>query len=337
MKKLFLSLIALVMATMSFAQSTLVATLTHGEEIKMFYGTYALRDAHNAAENGDIINLSTGAFQSVKITKALTIRGAGSKEVGSTPTQIIESPTPTYIINNFDIEIPNTVTDRLSFEGCEISGVIYVQGTLSNAYFLKNRIQNVSCYGKIVNGHFVNTKIFQINLSDNSTANFINCEVAGCNINANGTVATFMNCNITPPYSNYGIGADLLRNAQLINCILYNGDNYYSFKNLPSTSSAINCVAVGKGSDYVFDNLPARQNCRSASLDIFHEEKYWLDLTDEAKATYLGNDGTPVGMFGGMMPFDLTPTYPQITKMNVANKTTADGKLSVEIEVSATE
>ena len=48
-----------------------------------------------------------------------------------------------------------------------------------------------------------------------------------------------------------------------------------------------------------------------------------------------GIDGTPVGKFGGMIPYNMTPSYPQITKMNVAAKTTADGKLSVEIGVSA--
>ena len=59
------------------------------------------------------------------------------------------------------------------------------------------------------------------------------------------------------------------------------------------------------------------------------------DLTEEAKGKYLGTDGTPIGMYGGIMPFNMIPSYPRITKMNVANKTTADGKLSVEIEVSA--
>ena len=68
---------------------------------------------------------------------------------------------------------------------------------------------------------------------------------------------------------------------------------------------------------------------------IFTDSDYMKDLTDDAKATYLGSDGTPVGMYGGPLPFSLTPTYPQITKMNVASKTTADGKLSVDIEVSA--
>ena len=91
MKKLFLSLVALVMATMSYAQSTLVATLTHGDEIKMFYGAYALQQAHNAAANGDVINLSGGALQSVNIKKALTIRGAGCAEANSTPKSFRQS------------------------------------------------------------------------------------------------------------------------------------------------------------------------------------------------------------------------------------------------------
>ena len=40
MKKLFFTLVAAMMAaTATFAQSTLVATLTHGENVTMYYGT----------------------------------------------------------------------------------------------------------------------------------------------------------------------------------------------------------------------------------------------------------------------------------------------------------
>ena len=68
-----------------------------------------------------------------------------------------------------------------------------------------------------------------------------------------------------------------------------------------------------------------------------YSDNQTFELTDAAKAKYLGTDGTEVGMHGGVLPYDTTPSYPQITKMNVASKTTADGKLSVEIEVSAAE
>ena len=46
-----------------------------------------------------------------------------------------------------------------------------------------------------------------------------------------------------------------------------------------------------------------------------------------------GLDGTEVGIFGGFMPFDWRPSYSIIKRFNVANRTTADGKLSVDIEV----
>jgi hypothetical protein len=61
------------------------------------------------------------------------------------------------------------------------------------------------------------------------------------------------------------------------------------------------------------------------------------ELTDEAKTKYLGDDGKELGIYGGNLPFTPNPTNPKITKFNVASKSTADGKLSVDIEVKAAE
>lgn len=328
MKKLFVSLVALAMAAMSYAQSTLVATLTHGDNIKMFYGAYALQQAHAAAAHGDIINLSAGAFQAVKITKALTIRGAGA-----------DGESTTYIINGFEIEIPTATTRRLSFEGVRLSNTTTVKGTLTNATFLKTIIDYISIDSdsKMTNGSFVNCRVYNVKYHGNSTAQFVNCEVGHFyGISSATQGATFLNCNIRPYKNSSYAGWNLMCFAQFINCILFN-DECSNYSNLPSTSSAVNCVAVGPGNNFVFNDLAARQNCGAADFNIFQDGKGWCDLTDEAKAKYIGTDGTPVGMYGGMMPFGLIPTYPQITKMNVASKTSADGKLSVEIEVSATE
>lgn len=122
-----------------------------------------------------------------------------------------------------------------------------------------------------------------------------------------------------------------VQSCQFVNCIMYNVDMYSTF---PATSTAMNCVDVS-GYKNAFNNMSLKENCSYAGMDIFQESNVWKDLTDEAKAKYLGIDGTPVGKFGGMIPYNMTPSYPQITKMNVAAKTTADGKLSVEIGVSA--
>ena len=67
--------------------------------------------------------------------------------------------------------------------------------------------------------------------------------------------------------------------------------------------------------------------------DIIDGETF--ELTEEAKSKYLGDDGTQVGIYGGIYPYNPTTTAPQIKKFDVARKSTAEGKLQVDIEVSA--
>lgn len=74
---------------------------------------------------------------------------------------------------------------------------------------------------------------------------------------------------------------------------------------------------------------------KGTKLDGIDSENF--ELTDAAKKKFLGIDGTQVGIYGGSLPYDPTPTNPQITKCNVAGKSTADGKLSVDIEVKVAE
>lgn len=319
MKKFFVYLMAVVTMAVcpvsAFAQNTLVATLTHGDEIRMFYGTNALQQACSAATHGDVINLSGGNFQSTKITKAVAVRGTG-----------IHDANPTYIVNDFDVEIPANVTEKLSFEGCRITNTMTIKGTLSNAYFLKNSLAGVSVFssnGKMDNGMFVNCDVYGMSLYGQSTAQIINSYVE--HFSNSGKLASFVNCVI-----NTNGYAHLYKCCQFVNCIMYGMSGGY----FPSTCSAMNCVDVS-GYKNALNNISLKENCSYAGMDIFQESNVWNDLTDEAKAKYLGIDGTPVGKFGGMIPYNMTPSYPQITKMNVAAKTTADGKLSVEIGVSA--
>ena len=299
----------------AFAQNTLVATLTHGDEVSMFYGTNALQQAWSAATHGDVINLSGGKFQSTKITKAVAVRGTG-----------IHDANPTYIVNGFEVEIPANVTEKLSFEGCRITSMMTIKGTLSNAYFLKNSLAGVSVYssnGKMDNGMFVNCDVYGMSLYGQSTAQIINSYVE--HFSNSGKLASFVNCVV-----NTSANPAIYKNSQFVSCIMYQTNGYC----FPSTSTAINCVGLDANKK-AFRDMSLKENCSYAGMDIFQESNVWKDLTDEAKAKYLGIDGTPVGKFGGMIPYDMTPSYPQITKMNVAAKTTADGKLSVEIGVSA--
>lgn len=129
------------------------------------------------------------------------------------------------------------------------------------------------------------------------------------------------------------LGAAVFRNSIIIS---------KGYGKLSAYTDAYNCVAVSENT--CFDNLSNTTNTVvSEYLDIFktytgkYDDKEPLELTDEAKNKYLGLDGTEIGMHGGNFPFDSKTSAPQITKFNVASKSTVDGKLSVDIEVRGVE
>lgn len=84
---------------------------------------------------------------------------------------------------------------------------------------------------------------------------------------------------------------------------------------------------------YVFTTFT--QSSEGENLQGFDLERF--TLTDEAQAKYLGNDKTQVGIYGGSFPYSPNPTNPQIVKCDVASHSTADGKLSVDLQVATAE
>lgn len=305
----------MMIATVSFGQDLMVATLTHGDKISMFYGVYAYQNAMKAAVGGDVINLSGGVFESTNITKAVTIRGTGINDIN-----------PTYLRSAFSIEIKDSI-NRLTIEGVNIEHTITAT-SLDNAYFIKDYVYHFTTSGTVNRTKFVNCKVNDLDISSaNSSLQCINSHIYDYSLGSAYTSTssgTFINCVLT-----YGYHYNSYYTSVFMNCIFHNTSTYSTFS-LPSSAIAINCVATYN----IFGNIVGKDN-KIADVTIFKNSNTYNDLTDEAKATYLGTDGTPVGMYGGMLPYNLIPSYPQITKMNVANKTTADGKLSVEIEVSA--
>lgn len=320
---LFVAVMAM-FATTAKAQSSLLATLNHEGTISTFYGSNALIQAHAAAADGDVITLSSGTFQSVNITKAVTLRGAGMVLDAATQTE------PTVLANEFSINIPDEITQRLTIEGIYTNQKVNIE-KLKNAMFLKDRFNVI----------FAGYKSGQMA----TDLTFIHCKIAKNYYGVNTTYnsASFQNCIVS------GIdGYNYIFN----NCIIGLGGTHY----LCYTSEYKNCVIKyphsSSNSTTMYNNLYTG----SHSLDIPNKTNVRVDedseviknilvysddndfkLTEEAKALIKGTDGTEVGIYGGNLPFDPTPTNPQISKFNVAAKTTADGKLSVDIEVKSAE
>lgn len=62
------------LATVGFA-AQLTTTLQSGDRITPFYGVNSFKEALSAAVDGDIITLSTGAFNATEVSKGVTIIG----------------------------------------------------------------------------------------------------------------------------------------------------------------------------------------------------------------------------------------------------------------------
>lgn len=350
MKKFFLTLVVAMMSTTSmFAQSSVLATLSHDGEISTFYGATALSNALFCAQHGDVITLSSGSFKAGNITKAVTIRGAGMQ------VDSIAKIYPSVIVGNFSIDIPDSLEQHLTVEGiyCDNNSVIFNQ-TLRNATFIKSRFYRVSGQtsnlkpGYMKNVAFIHCKIqngFYFNYTRGNSISFVNSLIKDLVLGSStysDNSFEFTNCIVKWDDYNPSSGSYY---AIYRNCILSSSDtgeaaNYLSSTNLIYNSLGIaptnmftSIEALGSSMFYTAKNLS--DVFKTWTGEVSEIQTY--ELTDEAKTKYLGDDGKELGIYGGNLPFTPNPTNPKITKFNVASKSTADGKLSVDIEVKAAE
>lgn len=345
MKKFFVSLVMLlsVSAASVFAQSSLIATLSHDGEVTVFYGADALKEAYAKAAGGDVITLSSGSFEAINIEKAITLRGAGMA------MDTVNNIMPTILNGDFTISETDSI-QNLTLEGLYHNHTMKYSGTIESAQFIRCRFNTItSTSSKLSNCSFLNCRISQE----------FYCLGYG-NMFYNSIIEDISFSWLT----NYGKWNGLLGSGSFYNCvinidarnpeIMYAGSS--SFENciliydattriLAKGASAYNCLVVGTTND-IFSDVPNNTN-KVVSLysDVFktygtmasiaENDDERFELTDAAKTKYLGLDGTQVGIYGGAIPYTTSVAIPKITKCNVAAKSTVDGMLSVDIEVSA--
>lgn len=326
-------LVGLMCALGASAQSALIATLMHGDEISTFQSSEALKQAYEKAVDGDVITLSSGTFNAPsKIAKAITIRGAGMMAYNTNPTKISGSTSFGSIQEE----------SKLRIESVDF---------LSTVYF----------YNKVGICYFGNVKFSQYSYIDmdglECKITMFQCDIAGISTTKSSKIQSmisFINSNVNLYYSSSTAtsGGSLLLGASYENCdVLIRGEygdlNMGQFKNciirsfqtyrLSSKCTATGCVYVGEATNFFANCAPELNKSFPKDTPIFKEGTQTYELTEENQKNWIGTDGTQVGMHGGNLPFDPAVDAPVISKFNVASKTTADGKLSVDIEVKAAE
>lgn len=316
---------------------SIVATLTHGATVTTYTGGNALNEALTAAVDGDAIVLSPGTFNAANITKAITLRGAGAAAI-SLPEMTIEAIGSTYITGQMDINIEST-GGSLNIEGCQFNGTVYFKkAPITNVF--KCRFANISSLSNAVSAiNFTHCSLTFANQTNdlNKNLSMLNsyAEIYYNNPYTKATNCVFYTTNRNCWSSFSSEAADGL----LRNCILYTKytSSSYSIASLAANCVAYNCVAVSPQPSMLnsfFNNSPNGTNKTANVSDVLSTTTWPYTLTETAATTYLGNDGTQVGIHGGILPFDPIPDNLLVTSCNIASKTTADGKLSVEIKVS---
>lgn len=323
------------------AQSSLIATLSHDDNVKVFYGTDALKQAHEAATSGDVITLSSGSFTATDITKAITLRGAGMA------MDSLNNMNHTIITGDFKCTISDTTTN-LKMEGIYHNGS-FKYDKIRRAQFLKCRfkiIEYLNQNSQLRDCVFLNCRIADrlgvpVGTGSDFLGNMFNNSIIA-NFGAssgNKKSSIFDNCIIINSNTNANLAS--LGMSTFKNCIFIH-DNSYNY--LEPGAIAYNCIAVGTNTD-IFKYTPNTTNKVVPLLsDVFltynsvssiaNNDNETFELTDDAKTKYLGLDGTEVGIYGGTFPYTTVLETPKIKKCNVAAKSTADGKLSVDIEVA---
>lgn len=324
MKKVCLVLIVLLCCATSYAQQH-VATLAHNGNVSIFYGVDAFKDAYNAAVSGDVICLSVGYFNRVnEIKKSITLRGSGCRGGQST-----------VIRDEIYVRIPSNETSTpLKIEGIKFTGRLYIDCVMQNPLFTNCYLYGLD-FRNVFNGTVSNCFIYYLDSNNQSTiwnANFVNCVVSVLGDERN---MNFVNCLLgVCSHSNGSV---------FTNCIMRR-NNYNEL--LDYTATANNCVFIGDRNDY-FNNCVGSNNTIVSSADsifvnnVIRDSWYFnvadtvsFELTPAAQTQYLGTDGSQVGIYGGMNPYTGLFSYPVINRMQVANKSTDDGQLNVEVEVT---
>ena len=160
MKKILLSIIALCCSVVAGAQNSsqiVSAILQTGDVATVYYGADALKSAYNAAENGSVITLTSGTFNSPgNITKSVSIYGVGFEDnltEGMQKTFIngeirYSADSEGHVLENFVLEgvhcgtiwikeVSCLTIAKCRFDGLGISGT-GIDGTLVRQCYFNN-------------------------------------------------------------------------------------------------------------------------------------------------------------------------------------------------------
>lgn len=335
-----LSFIAFIAITMTINAQTIALHSASG--VQIFKGNTTLSNAYTAANNGDTLYLSGHTFTPPSaFDKQLVIFGAGHYVDSTLATG------KTFINGNV---ILSENADGFYLEGLEITGLVsfVANASVNNVVIKRCKINNT------------------FNVTGNQTNPSSNLSLIGNvfmqNINLENAQAVLLSNNIIVK-SFLGSKGNMINNNFIMSFIydyygsyLFYGDNNTISNNIFIWDDTNNARVNGHGN--IFQNNlyvvstpdygttpTALDNYTSIPrADIFINQTgavfdYTHDYHLQNPETYLGTDGTQVGIYGGTFPYKegAVPSNPHFQIKNIAPTTDANGDLQIQIQIEAQE
>lgn len=337
MKKIKLFLLAVFISVTVNAQKVALHTSTG---VQHFIGTTGFTNAYNASSAGDTIYLPGGTFTPpTSIDKKLVILGAGHYNDSTLATG------KTFINGNiilkenadeFDIEGVE-ITGKISFSYDESVNNVVIKRCKVNAGTevlggFTNPSQNLSLIGNVLIGA-VYLGNAQIVLVSNNIL-YSGIDATNGNIISNNI---FLNMLGNGSYENFRGDNNTLSNNIIVSCGVY-GVTTGSYVGNIFKNNLFTCTVPGFGTTptLISNYIGVAQtgifiNQTGIAFDYTHN--YHL----QNPTTYLGSDGTQIGIYGGIFPYKdgAVPCNPHFQIKSIAPQTNTSGELNIQIQVEA--
>ncbi|TAL57185.1 MAG: hypothetical protein EPN85_14480 [Bacteroidetes bacterium] len=309
---------------------------------------YQIDSVFFTARTGDTIYLPGGGFQinNLFIDSSITIIGAGHYPDSTQATYATTLSGNIYLKNNasfgsisgiyltgsiiFGNSPANQTVTNYSIARCNVAGIQmgYNQNLTGTASYIIVKENIVRGWVRVCNAQFVSIE-----------NNLINADVSLFNGNISVKNNTFLGGGGCPAYCiATGSNATVENNIAIlvsgcgvigISSDVYSGIFTNNVFNIPLSFPVGSNIGSGNYTNISFTNF------------FVNETDYTIDYSSDYHlqnpATYLGNDGTQVGMYGTANPYKAgaVPANPHIRSKIIAPYTDNNGDLNINITVGA--
>jgi len=339
MKTIIKSVFVVIFSISITANAQQKVALHHSGTTTIYSGSNPLIDAYTAAIANDTIYLPGGTFAPpTNFDKKLAIFGAGHYQsatlaTGKTfinGTVVLKENADNFYLEGVEVNgdftfSNNEAINQVVVKRCKINGSLNVVGNLSFPS------TNFGLFGSVIIGN--------IDLANAQTVLISNTIIQGRVFNSIGNA---LNNNIMlDEYVRYGNEAPINGDNNEVNNNIFRKTNYSNLIVGNGNVAKNNLCALATPS---FGTLPTVSGNYFGIVEtaffINHTGASFNNSSDyhlQNTTSYIGIDGTQVGIYGGLFPYkeEAIPSNPHIESKTIAPQTNASGELNIQVLVKA--